>query len=268
MPHDQSISDFTSHRAGLPELWDRLQRHQTDFCIAMELPHYYTSPSWLAARSVLDLGTGNGYYVHRIESRFPEKHYTGIDICEELIDVAERENDKSNIAFRCGDFFDLEQRFDFVIVRLVLQHLPDVDVALRKLAEITAPGGSALVIDAYDPVRFYWPDVPNFMRFFCAYADYQRELGLDRSAVDNLAETAKAHDTWRVGEALHVTVPSTLPGNLDLFRTSYGVFIELVERGSNMSYDFEPVKREWRWWCGLAQAYTQAGLTIVRLDRV
>ena len=67
---------------------------------------------------------------------------------------------------------------------------------------------------------------------------------------------------------MQITVPSTLPGHLELFRKSYGVFIELVERGSDMAYDFESVKREWQWWCGLERAYTQAGLNIIRLDRV
>ncbi len=56
----------------LTEIWDRLQRLQTNFCINQELPAYYTCPQWEKARTVLDVGTGNGYYLRKIAARFPK----------------------------------------------------------------------------------------------------------------------------------------------------------------------------------------------------
>ena len=234
----------------------------------LELPFFYGSPQWHEARDVLDLGTGNGYYLQKIASRFPDKSYLGIDISEDLIEIATRENSRANVRFICGDLFEFEGAYDVVILRLVLQHLPDVDKVLKKVARITKQGGSVLVIEAHDPSRMYWPDVPLFMRFFRAYAAYQASLGLDRTVAARLPEIIENHPCWAAGSAAQVIVPSTLPGNLDLFRKSYGLFIELVEHGSDMTYDFDSVRREWQRWCDLDYAYTQAGLNIVRLDRV
>jgi len=65
----------------LQRIWDELQRLQTDFCFDQELSAYYMCDYWLNdARSILDAGTGNGYFLNRIRELFPRKQYTGIDI--------------------------------------------------------------------------------------------------------------------------------------------------------------------------------------------
>lgn len=244
-----------------------MQRYQTDFCIAQELPSYYRSPQWHAAKHVLDVGTGNGYYLSKIAARFPEKDYVGVDIAGQLIAIARRENTSPSARFECGDLFALEGKFDFIIARLVLQHLEEPHSVLNTIAELTEPGGSVLFVDALDLERFYWPALPTFTDFFGEYVAFQKKLGLDRDTVGRLAEIVAGDPNWNVGEAVQVRIPSTIGGNLELFRRNYSLFIDLVQTGSEMTYDFKAVRDEWHAWSRLENSYTQVGLQIVRLDR-
>ena len=57
---------FGTHKRDILRIWDQMQRLQTDFAIAQELSFYYASPQWHEARTVLDIGAGNGYYLKRI----------------------------------------------------------------------------------------------------------------------------------------------------------------------------------------------------------
>ncbi len=265
---DQFTEAHTAVGATLTEIWDRLQRLQTDFCISQELPAYYTCPQWEKARTVLDVGTGNGYYLRKITGRFPEKVYCGIDISKEFIDIARKDGREDAIQFLHGDLFDATGRYDFVIMRLLLQHLPDITKALGKVAEIINANGSALIIDAHDPVRFYRPDVPEFRRFFEAYAEIEAQQGRDRAVASRLGELIKACPGWKLGRTIQLLIPSTIPGNMDLFRETYALVIDLAENQGKFQYDFANVKEAWHRWCELDGAYTQVGLSIVRIDRV
>ena len=252
----------------LTDYWDRLQRLQTDFCIGQELAAYYTCPQWEKARTVLDAGTGNGYYLRKIAGRFPEKAYRGIDASRELIDIAREDGREAAAQFLHCDLFDATGGYDFVIMRLLLQHLPDIEKTLAKVVEIVNPGGSALVIDTHDPTRFYMPDVPEFRSFFKAYAEFEARQGRDRAVASHLGELIEAHPGWKLGRTTRLLIPSTIPGNMELFRETYALVLDLIENHSKFEYDLARVREAWRRWCELDGAYTQVGLTIVRIDRV
>lgn len=252
----------------LTDIWDRLQRLQADLCIGQELSAYYTCPQWEKARTVLDVGTGNGYYLRKLAGRFPEKAYRGIDASRELIDIAREDGREDAPQFLHCDLFDATGGYDFVIMRLLLQHLPDITKALGKAADIVNPGGSALVLDAHDPTRFYMPDVPEFRSFFKAYGEFEARQGRDRAVASHLGALIEACPEWKLGRTTQFLIPSTIPGNMDLFRETYALVLDLIENHSKFQYDIAKVREAWRRWCELDGAYTQVGLTIVRIDRV
>lgn len=259
---------FKTEDAGLTAQWDAIQRYQVELAVRQELAAYYTSSEWAGARTVLDLGTGNGYYLHTIASYFPGKAYLGIDKSPELIERARRSGAVEGVSFSQADFAETSGSYDFVIMRLLLQHLPDCAAVLNDVARLTKPGGAALIIDAYDAARFFEPEVPEFMRFFRAYAAQQAGFGLDRDVTEQIPDLIKAGGRWRVASQLQFTVPSTLRGNLGRIRLIYGHFIDIVERARTLAYDFARVRAEWRWWCGLSRAYAQVGMNIVQLERL
>lgn len=258
---------FGTHKGAIQRIWDQMQRLQTDFAIAQELSFYYTSPQWHEARTVLDIGTGNGYYLKRIAARFPNKSYTGIDISPELVGVANREICK-NISFENSHLFDHNGTYDFVLMRLLLQHLEDIPAALDRVSQLTRPGGTALITDANDPVRFFYPMLPQFTAFFAAYAEQEGRAGRDRSVASRIEKALSKSSTWIHGSTLSLLIPSTIKGNLELFTQTYGLLVDLVSEVGELTYDFESVKEAWRRWSVLPDAYTQVGLNLIRIDRI
>ena len=258
---------FETRRDSVLVIWDQMQRLQTDFCIAQELSFYHTSPQWNSARTVLDIGTGNGYYLGKIAARFPDKVYHGADSSAELITIAEREAARENVSFSRRSLFEITETYDLVLMRLLLQHVDDVQAVLEHVARLTNPGGSAFIIDAHDPWRYFHPDLPEFKKFFTAYAENERKEGRDRRVARRIEQALAASAAWRPGRALQLLIPSTIPGNLALFIKTYTLLVDLVEQSGKLQYDFLSVKEAWRRWSGIPHAYTQVGLSMISLER-
>lgn len=96
------------------------------------------------ARSALDVGTGNGLLAADLRRKVPE--VVGIDVDEPVLNSARREND--GVTWILGDVMDYPfgRTFDVVASVAVLHHLPDLSAALRRFAELTAPGGVVIVV--------------------------------------------------------------------------------------------------------------------------
>src|SRR5262245_53690264 len=217
---DGSDPKFNTADADVARIWDTLQRYQVDFAIEQERTAYETSLAWQRARTVLDVGTGNGYYLRRIASLFPGKAYRGIYTSQELIAIADPTD---GVEFRCHEVAEETRGYDFAIMRLLLQHLTDPEAMLASVARVTAPGGAAFVIDCCDALRRFEPDLPEFRRFFGAYAEQQASIGRRRDIADRLPDVVRHGREWRVGDHLRLVLSSTRPGNLGYFRRIYGL---------------------------------------------
>ena len=268
-PEGHSIDPlFGTHARAILDIWDQMQRLQTDFALPQELTFFYTSPQWHAARTVLDLGTGNGYYLAKLAARFPGKTYYGVDASAELIAIACREAAAEHVIFSQRDLFEATQRCDFVLMRLLLQHLADVRAVLDHVAALTSPGASVLIVDADDAARFFHPAFPEFMQFFAAHVEHERKGGRDRRVASRVEAAVASTPLWRLGARLPVLIPSTIPGNLDLFSRTYELFVDLVQQAGELKHDFAGVKAAWQRWAERPGAYAQVGLNLIRLERV
>ncbi|MBJ7287639.1 bifunctional 2-polyprenyl-6-hydroxyphenol methylase/3-demethylubiquinol 3-O-methyltransferase UbiG [Williamsia sp.] len=97
------------------------------------------------ARTALDIGTGNGLLAAEL-SEVVER-VTGIDADAEVLRSARHE--ASNVSFVHGDVLThpfAPESFDLVGSVATLHHLPDVEGALRRCAELTAPGGALVIV--------------------------------------------------------------------------------------------------------------------------
>lgn len=247
------------------KIWSDLNRYQTDFCFAQELATYYTIPSWGNSRHVIDIGAGNGYYIKRLASVFPNKCYTGVDISEDAISIAR--SDPKGIEFSVCDVAELSGQYDFAIMRLLLQHLPFPERALESVANIMATGSGCLVIDAYDSLRYFYPEVPKFCRMFEEYTRRKASKNLDRSICGRLPDIISDHPSWNLVDDRTITVPSSVNGNRTIFKKTYALIIELIQSMNLFDHDFESVKKEWKNWCELDDSYTQVGLKVMLLER-
>ncbi|MDV3126462.1 class I SAM-dependent methyltransferase [Mycobacterium sp. 21AC1] len=98
----------------------------------------------LNSRSALDVGTGNGLLAADLRRKVPE--VVAIDMDDEVPEAAHEEVD--GVEWIRGDVmaYPFDRTFDVVASVTTLHHLPDLTSTLRRLAELTSPGGVLVVV--------------------------------------------------------------------------------------------------------------------------
>ena len=85
-------------------------------------------------RSVLDVGCGGGLFVLNLSSYFPEIHFTGCDISQDAISMADEEFQRyqvKNVSFRLQQQLKLdlpENSVDLILATLVCHHIEDKEL--------------------------------------------------------------------------------------------------------------------------------------------
>jgi ubiquinone/menaquinone biosynthesis C-methylase UbiE len=109
----------------------------------------------LRARSVLDVGTGDGTYA--IEAARRGGQVTGIDVDPAMLAAARSRSDCAGVSVALREAraeelpFD-HGAFDVVLAVTVLCFVPDARGAVREMARVLAPGGR-LVLGELGPLR-------------------------------------------------------------------------------------------------------------------
>lgn len=121
---------------------------------------------------VLECGSGPGHVIEKLLKECPKCMATAIEIDSYLVDIL-----KENMGGRC----DISQQsithlgfasesFDFVITRLVLEHLPDPEGAVREVYRVLKPGGRAVFIDNDFQMHLNThPEIPELNDLYDAY---------------------------------------------------------------------------------------------------
>lgn len=110
----------------------------------------------LAYNNILDIGCGFGdTLLYLKEFHFPNANYHAIEPSKVCIDYL-RQNDINIISETVDSDWhtDNRKRFDLIIMRHVLEHFLDPNIALRKVAEALKEEGIAYIAvpDAYHPI--------------------------------------------------------------------------------------------------------------------
>ncbi len=105
----------------------------------------------------LDLACGTGDITFALGERLPQGASVGLDITQEMIDIAESkrlERSIQNVSFQCGDIMSMpfeEGSFDHVTCGYALRNVPDVELALREIKRVLKPGGRFCSLDFAHP---------------------------------------------------------------------------------------------------------------------
>lgn len=103
--------------------------------------------------TVLDLGTGNGYFAFYLRSILnADTHITGIDIDSKLLSLAKKRASamKLDIEFKKGDIHSLSYKsesFDLITEQLVLLHLVNPTKALSEIYRCLKKGAYAVLVE-------------------------------------------------------------------------------------------------------------------------
>jgi len=112
----------------------------------------------LSFKNVLDYGCAHGHYVMNLVKRFPQLNYTGIDINQKNIEIANKwkaeqcpEVDMFYPNFICGTVENIEtdQKFDLIICTEVLEHVPDPVALCEQLKKHLSKNGYMIITVPY-----------------------------------------------------------------------------------------------------------------------
>ncbi len=125
---------------------------------------------------ILECGSGPGYVMEKILDNLPNSYVVGVEIDPYLVEIS-----KKNLKDKSLNRFNLAQQsivhlgfpdncFDFVIMRLVLEHLPDPLYAVKEVFRVLKPGGKAVFIDNdFEMYLKTYPDIPELSQLYGAY---------------------------------------------------------------------------------------------------
>jgi ubiquinone/menaquinone biosynthesis C-methylase UbiE len=98
--------------------------------------------------TLLEIGCGGGRATHALATRLPGFACLGLDISAAAVAAARRRFRAANLAYQVGDSLDLpfaDASFSVVVARDVIEHLPDVDRALREMVRVLEQGGLVII---------------------------------------------------------------------------------------------------------------------------
>jgi tRNA (cmo5U34)-methyltransferase len=107
----------------------------------------------VAARAILDLGTGTGETLRRVVQRHPDARSIGIDESEQMLAVARALVPHADLRVaRLQDELPAGP-FDLVVSALAVHHLDEAEKAalFRRVADRLAPGGRFVLADVVVP---------------------------------------------------------------------------------------------------------------------
>lgn len=117
----------------------------------------------------LDLACGTGDIAGRLHRAGAE--VVGLDLTARMLALAERKPELAGVRWVCGDMLALPvpaASHDVVTAGYGLRNVPDLDLALREIRRVLAPGGRVLSLD------FTLPRAPVVR---AAYLAYLRAVG-------------------------------------------------------------------------------------------
>ena len=99
--------------------------------------------------SVLDCGCGTGPVIELLHEKYPDKHYTGLDLTPEMIRVAQAK-DLSNTSFVVGDCENIpfpEDTFDAIISSNSFHHYPNPQDFFNSAYRVLKKNGRLILRD-------------------------------------------------------------------------------------------------------------------------
>ncbi|MGL5353382.1 MAG: class I SAM-dependent methyltransferase [Clostridium sp.] len=102
---------------------------------------------------ILEIGSGPGFVTEKLLSEFKSSFIVALEIDDTMLNIAKqrlRSFGSNRLAIIKGNVMNMQIKdntFDFVVVRLVYQHLSDPVKASKEILRVLKPGGKVIITD-------------------------------------------------------------------------------------------------------------------------
>ena len=249
--------------------WDTLLEVQVDTFLPYELQFLFGCPAWGQASNILDAGCGNGYFLSSLKSFFPEKTYAGIDMSPELIKVAKSNFEAPGLDFDVADFYSYapEKAADFLLMRLVVQHLRGISDVLEQASKLIVEGGTLLIVEP-DPMSFMnFPQTPVFLSLLGAIEQHGAATNKNRANLATLGQLLKDIPGWSLVQDSRIVVSQVGPFASSKLLEMFLLWIESLETAGEIDFPFSAARDEIEQWSVGDTTYNQIGIRFCQLER-
>lgn len=200
----------------------------------------------------LDCGCGPGRLIELVRGRFPGVRATGLEMDPILVEAARAKfngsTDEVRIVQGTAEEPGLpEGSFDFITMRLVLEHVPDPVKALRSLRKLLKRDGRIFIVsNDFEYHTRTWPPVEELHDLYAAYRASRRKDGGDPCIgrrVPNLLRQAGFRVLSQEVEIAH----NAILGDDPFIRAEgVGIAAKLVEDGFLSQITLDRMIRSWK----------------------
>lgn len=228
---------------------------------------YQDDGAFMSARMVLDLGTGAGHHLGILAEQWPDKMFLGVDNDSLAIQAAREMYRYPNLSFDIGDAnnSDLVKQIgthDYVVARLLVQHLASVSGFAKLAASLLVPGGTLFVFDVHEPSKRFVPAMPAYSSIFRSFREDQQMRRQNESVFDLPTDLKKYG--FRISSE-SVVVKST-DGDLDpqQLLTVLDTNLTVVRDIYRISGDYQTARDELHEWAASDRPYGSLGDYLLR----
>jgi ubiquinone/menaquinone biosynthesis C-methylase UbiE len=132
------------------------------------------------AKTVLDIGTGEGSFVLWLANELPETHFVAIDHNDDLLKLAKKNKADAiqNVEFHTA-FFDEtfeKKTYDLIFTRFTLEHSSSPEQFVSEAFKRLKPGGTLAIIDEY--LFDTQIEAPTWQQFRCKILEAYKDFGV------------------------------------------------------------------------------------------
>jgi ubiquinone/menaquinone biosynthesis C-methylase UbiE/acyl carrier protein len=201
----------------------------------------------------LDCGCGPGGLMERIRERFPGVRLTGLEMDPILVEAARAKfrqlgDDQCRIVQGTAEETGLpEGTFDFITMRLVLEHVPDPVKALRSLKRLLKPGGRLFIIsNDFEYHTRTWPPVEELHDLYRGYRASRRKDGGDPCIGRRVPQLLREAGFRPIGQEVEVAHSALLGDEAFTRAEGVGIAAKLVEDGFLEQATLDRMIKAWK----------------------
>lgn len=99
---------------------------------------------------ILDIGCGTGQILNEVSSTHPMVDYLGIDVANNMIELAKENNKGANIKFIVSSIEDFKSdgKFDIILCTHAFPYFPNKEEMLKKMANLCNEKGELIIVNS------------------------------------------------------------------------------------------------------------------------